>query len=352
VGGTWRRLASSGALALVAVALGAGVAFADNGPHVAGAGATPDTCASCHRAHTAAGPNLIREATPEALCLSCHGSSAVGATTNVSDGTLAGAATPTGLLGGGFTNTLMNTSWTASPTAVYATTSSHMTDGVTSGTMWGNGAISSSPDAGKTGVTMTCTSCHDPHGNGSYRILRPIPNGSGAAADVVVTEQATKVYTVTSDQNRYFGEYYSELGYYDAGGSYSLTRWCSQCHTRYDAYNPGSYTNGPGHTDSGDAIFKYRHLTRYDSDINCGTCHPGGYNYPMINADDPLGVGSQIAMEGVCENCHVAHGTSALMGGYAANVAWPDNAVAPSGNGRSSLLRMDNRGICRGCHGK
>ena len=63
------------------------------------------------------------------------------------------------------------------------TTSRHQIDGVTPGTMWGNGAISDTVgaplDAGKTGVTLECGSCHDPHGNGNYRILRPIPVDSG-----------------------------------------------------------------------------------------------------------------------------------------------------------------------------
>ena len=38
------------------------------------------------------------------------------------------------------------------------------------------------------------------------------------------------------------------------------------------------------------------------------------------------------------------------MGTYSGIVAWPDLATAPSGDGRSSLLRLDNRGVCIGCH--
>src|SRR5665811_1320561 len=76
-----------------------------------------------------------------------------------------------------------------------ATTSKHQIDGAT-GTMWGNGAISASiADTGKASVTLECGSCHDPHGNGNYRILKPIPNDSGSAVAVNIPDAGTKVYT-------------------------------------------------------------------------------------------------------------------------------------------------------------
>jgi len=38
------------------------------------------------------------------------------------------------------------------------------------------------------------------------------------------------------------------------------------------------------------------------------------------------------------------------MGTNSGAVAWPDNSTTPSGNARSSLLRLDNRGVCVQCH--
>jgi predicted CxxxxCH...CXXCH cytochrome family protein len=83
-----------------------------------------------------------------------------------------------------------------------------------------------------------------------------------------------------------------------------------QCHTRYSA---GS---GSGHTDSGDDIFAFRHNTLTIS----------------------------------CVTCHVGHGTSAAMTGAAGAVEWPDDTTAPSGDERSSLLRVNNRAVCVNCH--
>jgi len=192
-------------------------------------------------------------------------------------------------------------------------------------------------------VTLTCTSCHDPHGNGSYRILRPVPNGSGAAADVVVADETTKTYTVASADNGYFGQRYASPN--------TLDRWCAQCHTRHEEYR-AVWQENPPPAANGDAIFTYRHMTRagnWDT-TQCGFCHTGG-GHGGGSAENPFGIsGTWIAHLPVCSACHVAHGSSALMGTYSGAVPWPGGAPGPSGDGRSSLLRLDNRGTCYGCH--
>ena len=354
-----RRPALSGRhVAVTLGAVGLALAFAapaaaDGGPHVAtvnsgSSSLTADRCAGCHRAHAALGPNLIAAATETALCLTCHGSTGAGATTNVVDGVEAG--TSHGLRGGGFVNALMNTAWDGAAVSRPAT-SAHLYDGTTATTMWGSGAIGSG--VGQTGVTLACVSCHNPHGNNSYRILRPIPTGAPATTGITVAEQTTKVYTVASAQNRYFGEQYGNATY-DWEWQYELVEWCAQCHTRYDAYAENNAAP-PGSTSSGDPIFNYRHMTRFgpwywpgsSSPGYCQLCHPPDGTGP---ADDPFGVGYETAHEATCQNCHVAHGSSARMGTYSGSVAWPDQAMDPSGNARSSLLRLDNRGICIGCH--
>jgi predicted CXXCH cytochrome family protein len=323
--------------ALIAAFGGAATALADNGPHVSTAnngftGITADSCAGCHRAHTAQGPQLINATDETALCLTCHGASVAGATTSVETGLLAG--TNNGLLGGGFTSATMDTDWSGAAVSLPAT-STHMNMGQGDGTMWGSGAIGSG--AGSS-FDLTCTSCHNPHGSGTYRILRPIPIGAPATAGVFVPDQTTPVYTVSSPLNRYFGQVYAGG---DLAAQNSLDQWCSTCHTRYDAVGPGA-----GHTSSGDPIFDYRHTTRYTGFINCQLCHdPNDFSAP-----DPLDVNGAIAHRPLCENCHVAHGSSAVMGQFSGAVAWPDGSTTPSGDARSSLLRLDNRGVCAGCH--
>ncbi|MCP4540189.1 MAG: cytochrome c3 family protein [Chloroflexi bacterium] len=288
-----------------------GTVLADNGPH-GGYTATTDACAGCHRAHTAPAARLLLDTTPD-LCYTCHGNTGTGADTNVMSGVYLDrdidAETPPegianqGLKGGGFQSALMDTdAITLTAATIISTTSNHLDDG-SQGTAWGSGALTSTLYAGRADFSLSCVSCHDPHGSDTYRILRPIPTDSGAGAPIVVSDQVTKTYTVVDSANDYMSENYGTIGS-------SLASWCSQCHTRYLA---GS---GSGHTDSGDAIFTYRHSTTNVS----------------------------------CVRCHVAHGSTATMGLYSGSVLWPDTANAPNGDARSSLLRLDNRGVCADCH--
>ena len=316
-----KRLLLAMPFVLALVLLSYGLALADGGPH-GGFTAATDACAGCHRAHTAQAAKLLVSPST-ALCQTCHGSTGTGADTNVIDGVYANRDLITespaegvngrGLKGGGFTNALMDTddgTITSTLTSRPAT-SAHTFDG-SSGTAWGSGAINSG--AGGT-IALNCSNCHNPHGKAgtggtaTYRILRPVPNGSGAAASVNVADEATKNYTIANAAADYWAEPYAAV-------ETPLTNWCSQCHTRHLA------PAGSAGTNSGDSIFAYRH-----------TSNAGGNSQGVS-----------------CTDCHVAHGTAAVMGANSGAVAWPGGATAPSGNARSSLLRLDNRGTCYKCH--
>jgi predicted CXXCH cytochrome family protein len=199
-----RRLAlviACGALWLILAAV---PALADGGPHVmtqnnGSLGINADGCAGCHRAHTAQGPFLINAADETALCKTCHGAAVTGSRVDVmtgvqyalagrSGGTLLGA-----LRGGGFDEARLDAG-NASRLSYYRSgapnfdvsqrpkvgvgasepvTSSHLAmteNGLTNpGVAWGNGAAGSG--AGDATFELTCASCHNPHGNGQYRIL-------------------------------------------------------------------------------------------------------------------------------------------------------------------------------------
>jgi predicted CXXCH cytochrome family protein len=176
---------------------------------------TADSCAGCHRAHTAQGEFLLAAASEEALCLSCH--NGLGATTNVEDGIqyvpagLAGAGNILGALrDGGYVEARIGTADAARiayprtqsdisqrpKVPVGATgeiTSAHIDltglagNGIADkGRVWGSGAQG---QLGATPVNMTCVECHNPHGNSQYRIVKPVPGISLADTDYGV--QAT-----------------------------------------------------------------------------------------------------------------------------------------------------------------
>ena len=312
-------------------------AFADNGPH-GGYTPTTDACAGCHRAHTASAGSLLIDTVPS-LCYSCHGSAAPGANTDVVNG-IDDSATLS-LRGGGFQFVTMNPEQdvTGSTVQTLPVTSAHIEDGST-GTVWGFGAISAVADAGASGAPLTCTNCHNPHGgagtggSATYRILKgggantPLfDNGTVSQVSFVdVPDEATKQYT-TSWNGLYFGDHGSNIG--GVAVNAVLTAWCAQCHTRYHAPYPAT----PGSTDSGDAVYAFRHVTNDTTTDGCSSCHPNITDYYPG-----------------CVSCHVAHGTGARMGTYSGDTDWPDGSSLPSGNDRSSLLRLDNRGVCWQCH--
>lgn len=368
--------------------LSAAPTLADGGPHTATVnsgttGISADSCAGCHRAHTAQGELLLVEEEP-ALCLTCHGATGTGATTDVMNGiqysvsndplAVRGNAVLGALRSGGFAKARIDSgnaarlAYTSGSSVrqlgmvpVLGTgqdvTSTHMNvDAPELGTAWGNGSFSGSPNPGGT-TMLTCTGCHNPHGNGQYRMLNPIPtaaNGTMAAAATAANVDDAPLpvpgdarnYTViqkkgTEGNNATYLLYASQIGSYaetvgdyfhrrvpwnaTATGTYAndapngkpttfdgqINAWCSQCHTRYLAI-----TGTPYDTPTGDAIFNYRHSN---------------------TSNKP------------CTTCHVAHGSNAQMNGtYSSTMEYPGGAAAPVGDSR--LLKIDNRGTCQACH--
>jgi len=247
---------------ILALAL-TGTASANGGPH-GGYTATTDACAGCHRAHTAVGPNLLVETSTYALCMTCHGSTAGGADTDVLDGyylhtrsssaegqTLTGdyngtmpppGGSPTAgiLLGGGF--------------AYYrgiAITSTHDATGASGRAAWGNGDLRT--DSTPTNIADTqfnCASCHDPHGSSNYRILKTTVNGTHAVSVSVVDEGAAN--------KDYDNEHWAAPTFSGATPplvTQGQSMLCAGCHSSYHVTRADSgtdkTTNGTGDTDYG-----------------------------------------------------------------------------------------------------
>ena len=356
---------------------GAGTASADGGPHVIQSGATPDKCAGCHRIHTGQNEYLLKDAgTIEDFCFSCHGNGGPGSDLAVQEGTFYGGTTPgfpyggktasdtVGLRAGGFDTGRINTTdptgpyqgGTPRPTAaigVLATpepvNSRHTLETLT--TLWGNGAVGT-VGAGPS-YTLECTSCHDPHGNGNYRVLRTIPTGSGGAGFTIpdTYPKTAADYTTANYFNMYFGANPTNPMTEPPGdvpGTSILSdtsNWCAQCHTRYLAesgtsnpLNPNPKPNSEGsRVDSGDAIYTFRHTSE-------------GYGFSSYGGSPGFKYSNR-----ACITCHATHGSNSQMTGtYSSTVEWPDGGGVytpnPTDPQRASLLKMDNRGMCRKCH--
>jgi len=373
-------------------------ALADGGPHAMAQNSgsstlTADGCASCHRAHTAKGLYLLNDASASvsinAYCTTCHGASGTGATTDVMTGVqyrtgttdVRGSLTVGALRGGGFSEARIDssnavrasytstrgTSFVAKVgvTAPTAVTSAHIALPTVAGLepqdkIWGNGTTGAGPV-----VELECISCHNPHGNGQYRILRPVPvietgtwtpyyafaltsvsDDTNNLAAVVSPGTDARNYSIIqynpATTGRYLlasdviaaenaGTFGATAGDYfhrkvpwtstassgtaatwdgpngDPGGfNTQINAWCIQCHSRY--LSTGWSVN------TGDPIFTYRHSQSNNKS---------------------------------CLTCHVAHGSNAVMNGInTGNFPYPDGTKTNS----SRLLKVDNRGTCQACH--
>ena len=363
--------------------------FADGGPHVAAVnsgvnGISADSCAGCHRAHRAQGEFLLIAESGTALCLTCHGATGLGSAVDVENGVqytlgttdVRGSAVLGYTRGGGFVNARIgsgeavrvayqsgsnvrqNAKVPVRTAGSQAVTSAHLPNvggvvGAAQGRAWGNGPDSPSLYIGPT-VDVECGTCHNPHGNGQYRMLNPIPTPNEATlADVfypaatgaLVTDAAlppagdTRNYTIIQQNpstTTLLASQVAGLSLPATAGDYfrrkvpwngtsgtandgpnglpltftpQLSAWCITCHSRYLSAGWDVQTT--------DAIFTYRH-TATNTSRNCVTCH-------------------------------VSHGSNAQMTGtYSANMRNPGEMAAPVGDSR--LLKADNRGTCQRCH--
>ena len=332
------------AITILFVLLSATTAYAKNGVHIGpGYGQFPDECAACHRAHTGGMERLLftEATTTYGFCTTCH--NGTGANTNVVRGMFEGDFTTwgtqghgtaqAGLNGGGFESAVAYTGKAnrmSAPVAIASDTNRHNATGSDDAinTAWGGG--SSGPG---TQMTLTCTSCHDPHGtdnaNGSerYRILRDVVNGNNVDAIIISNENGTHDYTTTKYRN-------------------GLATFCEACHTQYSKMS-GYYDAGDGNG----LTERYRHNPEViisNGDKWTGNNMTIAHNMNAYSAILPVQQsGYSPTNSGIntmtCLTCHQAHGTSATV---------TDSQIQATPAHSATLLRLDNQGVCEACHMK
>lgn len=162
-----------------------------------------NSCASCHQVHTGADTNLLFKNGTYDTCLSCH------------DGTM-------NLYNVESKSTTNNAGVFAGDTAGSGD-SMHNADGLV--------AVSAAPGGDSTGGTspsnwageFTCTSCHNPHGSDSDRLLVTDPMGWGTIAHNSATEQG-KLGTLYNSINIIDGVANVPLEKIDTNADYILVR--------------------------------------------------------------------------------------------------------------------------------
>jgi len=341
---------------------------------------TPESCARCHRAHSAVDDKLLVMGKDE-LCEFCHGHEAGLAQTDVLDGFLRLTQEP--LRGGGFEQAKMNTSAYGNLSVVgYATNTStsnlatfewkfpvgnttasgNVTSTHTLGVaalIWGSGAISSTPDAGDF-TTLECVSCHDPHIYGlTYRMLRKDPTGSGNGTFLVTDQLTYNKFggntTILSYTTSDYSNTWMNTKAWDAGnGTWKLTQVAGSSYAGPKVYAGNGtaekvyYQLGNGTWTSSTAMYSAQLINW------CSSCHdryntPKGSASPVASGDaiyayrhrtgdnpvvwngntsryetSPSTLSYSTTNQGYnCLICHVAHGTTAFMTPMVQAEPWP-----------------------------
>lgn len=403
-------------VALVAIAVVPAVAFGNAGVH---GNYTMDTdaCAGCHRAHTAPSTItwvdntlteqsalLLSDATSvEEFCMTCHDTAGQGAETNVEGGVynaeIGGLYGTDGapLNGGAFGRLIddgINPPYRADANDA-TVTSVHSAPG--GWTIFGGGAFGTTTSVNASGGDfglpnwggpvisyLSCDTCHDVHGAANYRILKDVVWGNTVGgydpASVDPEDPDPQPYVVSCEPGFPIGGFrlhtdYEALGYVpdyttpkyakpaDGGVYKGMVGWCTGCHTQY-AHDTVATTYSAGDSLFWDDTLRHRHPQNVPLSNWQGPRSIIVSSSPLPFANDPSTEGTggvainKTATDWIeCLTCHRAHGTTAVMNGYA-NVADSHNPAVDTGLGGvppdtgSGLLRLDNRGVCEECHNK
>jgi len=161
------------------------------------------------------------------------------------------------------------------------------------------------PPGGTVPMILTCTTCHDPHGNNNYRNLRPNPSGAGAANVSVVVRQA-----VSANGSNPAQVYVASNIIYKSG----ISAWCGNCHGTSDPKTghpidlaifgaaQANYTNWTSTTFPRVPVLSPidNAIPSTDDQVVCVSCHkahgstnPSGMIYPDGATQDSL-----------CQECH------------------------------------------------
>jgi len=314
-------------------------------------------CNSCHTMHNLqdgqlvdpdhpdGNDDLLIDAAASDVCLSCH-SEQLGAVFGFDP-----LIPPPELGGGNFVFLLednLNDAPDGAINPIDGSAAGHSIDAPSRGVA-PDGTHPQAPGGGFPSHRLGCTSCHDPHGNTNFRMLRGAgPVGEGLPPFRRPAPEAVGIELIGAIESD---------GYHSAY-NYGVSAWCANCHTRYgrDHGEDGGFEHPVDENLNRRTIRNYH---RYN-----GTADPFGGNaatayLAAVPFEDPAVTVSSTAGPGaassvMCLSCHRAHATSAPQAGrWDFNVEFLDTDGAVSGSYPIPNPYLDpaQESLCQKCHG-
>jgi hypothetical protein len=306
-------------------------------------------CDVCHTMHASengnpevvTGPELLKFGTASDACLSCHATD-LGAVWGTDP------LHPPAEKGAGNFAFLSAANLNDGPNgATLPISGSHAGHNVISqmGGMAADPLYLTAPGGSYPSGALGCTSCHNPHGNGNYRMLYGA--GHVAAGDFQFVNPAPQAAGIPLTGT----ESATSHAAYRSG----MSAWCGNCHGTYHQNGVGSFPHPSDQTLGRDVATAYNQYA--------GSANPAGGNaatayLPAVPFEDAAAstgstAGPSLASHISCISCHRAHGSSAPYAGR-----WDINVVHPRDDGVVSgtwpianpYASASQKSLCCKCH--
>jgi predicted CXXCH cytochrome family protein len=332
-------------MAAIPLVVTSGLAFAFHDGGVA-------ACNGCHVTHASEDgvptvdpnrPALLNEATASEVCLSCH-AHALGAVLGLDP-----LFPPPEKGGGNFVFLFednLNDAVDGATNPIAGDAAGHNIDAPSYGLTF-DARYSLAPGGTFPANQMSCTSCHDPHGNADFRLLR----GSGeTVGGTVFSRPAPRARGTALDPGP--ESPVNHTAYLDG-----MSEWCANCHGADYHETGGSVFEHPGARTLGAVISnRYNEYDGVNSPTGGTTASAYLPEVPFEDTSNSIGssMGPSASSRLICLSCHRAHATSAPAAGR-----WDFNVTRLDDDGLASgsyplpnpYGDPDQGSLCAKCHG-
>jgi len=292
--------------------------------------------------HPGGNPWLLKDATPSDVCLSCHATSrgAVFGTDPL--------APPSEKGGGNFVFLLednLNDGHNGASNPIPGDAAGHNLNAPSRG-VGPDATLSTSPGGAFPASELGCSSCHDPHGNASFRLLY----SAGEVQDGLYT------FTNPAPDAEGFGLSGTEAADKHTAYHSGMSAWCANCHGDFH-HASGDLKHPSGEALGGDIASAYN---LYNGTVDQTGGNQATAYLPQVAFEDPAMTTSSTSGPGStsqvsCITCHRAHATSAPDAGR-----WDFNIPLLAEDGVESgsypipdpYANPNQRSLCNKCHVK